>query len=231
MLDSIHDVSATEPSVPRNTTTKAELFCRAKDAIAAGDQSLHDAAEALAVAREDFKSSQREIADAVGKSVAWVNRLLQWRKQGFAGTPFGPSSKARRERQKRVQAPEQRASSQFDADNPEVSTGECKVQHVERGAERKSRAGDGALLDFTARVLDLMTRIDKRQPEYFSAAAVPPDDLAKLGEFLTELANITKSQAIEPTPALALPDIPAASVQQSAVEAPHTALASVDGAP
>jgi hypothetical protein len=81
-----------------NRTTKADLFSRAKDAIEAGDQSLHDAAEALALAQEDFNASQREIADAVGKSVAWVNRLLQWRRQGFVGTPFGPGSKARRER-------------------------------------------------------------------------------------------------------------------------------------
>jgi hypothetical protein len=123
-----------------NRTTKADLFSRAKDAIEAGDQSLHDAAEALALAQEDFNASQREIADAVGKSVAWVNRLLQWRRQGFVGTPFGPGSKARRERQKSVQAPEQRAPRKIDADNAEASTEKRKTECAKREAEPKSRA-------------------------------------------------------------------------------------------
>ena len=153
MLDtstSTHDVSAAEPSIPGpgNTTTKAELFSRAKDAIAAGDQSLHDAAEALALAREDFKASQREIADAVGKSVAWVNRLLQWRRQGFVGTPFGPGSKARRERQKSVQAPEQRGPSKIDADNAEASTEKFRTEHAEREAEPKTTTVNSPLAGF-----------------------------------------------------------------------------------
>jgi hypothetical protein len=123
-----------------NKTTKADLFSRAKDAIEAGDQSLHDAAEALALAQEDFKASQREIADAVGKSVAWVNRILQWRKQSFVGTPFGPGSRARRERQKTVQAPEQRASGKIDADNAEASTKKGKTECAMREAGRKPQA-------------------------------------------------------------------------------------------
>jgi len=127
---STHAVSAVEPSIPGpgNTTTKADLFSRAKDAIEAGDQSLHAAAEALALAQEDFKASQREIAEAVGKSVAWVNRLLKWRRLGCVGTPFGPGSKARRERQKSVQAPEQPAPSKIDADNADTGTETCRTE-------------------------------------------------------------------------------------------------------
>src|SRR4051794_376794 len=94
-------VSTQEPSPPqRNTTTKADLFNRAKSSIEGGDKSLHEAAEALALARDDFKASQREIADAVGKSVGWVNRLLQWRREGFVGAAFGPGSKASRQQRK-----------------------------------------------------------------------------------------------------------------------------------
>lgn len=156
---STHDLSAAEPLIPGNTTTKAELFSRAKDAIAAGDQSLHDAAEALALAREDFKSSQREIADAVGKSVAWVNRLLQWKKQGFVGTPFGPGSKARRERQKSVQAPEQRAPSKIDADNGEASTKKGKTERAKREAERKPQA-QKALDEFKYAVNQWLPQMD-----------------------------------------------------------------------
>src|SRR5947207_2649087 len=87
-----------------NTTTKADLLSRAKDEIATGDQSLHAAAEALDVAQKEFKATQREIAQAIGKSVAWVNRLLRWRSDGCSGTPFGPGSKAVRERKKTVQS-------------------------------------------------------------------------------------------------------------------------------
>ncbi len=123
-----------------NSTTKAALLRRAKDAIEAGDQSLHDAAAALALAQQDFKASQREIADAVGKSVAWVNRLLQWQRQGFGGTPFGPGSKARRERQKSVQAPEQPAPRKVNADNTEASADKGKTECAKREAEPNPRA-------------------------------------------------------------------------------------------
>jgi hypothetical protein len=141
MLDiSTHAASTAELSGSGNTTTKADLFSRAKDAIEAGDRSLQAAAEALALAQEDFKASQREIAEALGKSVAWVNRLLQWQRQGCVGTPFGPGSKARRARQKSVQAPEQPAPSNIDADSAEASAEKCKTECVKREAEPKSKA-------------------------------------------------------------------------------------------
>jgi predicted transcriptional regulator len=123
-----------------NTTTKAELLSRAKNAIESGDQSLREAADALALAQEDFDTTQREIAEAVGKSAAWVNRLLRWRRESYPGSPFGPGSKARRERQKSVQAPEQRAPRKIDADNAEASTEKCKTECAKREAEPKSRA-------------------------------------------------------------------------------------------
>jgi hypothetical protein len=124
-------------SAPANATNKASLLRRARDAIEVGDQSLHEAAEALALAQQDFKASQREIAEAVGKSVAWVNRLLRWQREGCEGSPFGPGSKARRARQKSVQAPEQRA---VDADSAEASTIEGKTEDAVQGAEPNLRA-------------------------------------------------------------------------------------------
>jgi hypothetical protein len=157
MLDtstSMHAVSTAEPSIARqgNTTTKADLFSRAKAAIEAGDQSLHDAAEALALAQEDFKASQRDIADAVGKSVAWVNRLLQWRRQGYVGTPFGPGSKARDQRRKSVQAPEQRA-------HAEASTETCNTECAKRETELKSQE-QRALAEFKAAVNIWFAKMD-----------------------------------------------------------------------
>jgi hypothetical protein len=98
---------ATETAVSGgvNTTTKAELLSRAKDAIEAGEQSLHDAAEALGIAQVEHSASQREMAEAIGKSVAWVNALLQWRRSGYKDdSPFGPTTRAGR-----VQHAERRA--------------------------------------------------------------------------------------------------------------------------
>ena len=44
-------------------------------------------------------ASQRKIAVTVGKSPGWVNRLLQWRLNGYCdGTPFGSQAKASRQR-------------------------------------------------------------------------------------------------------------------------------------
>ncbi|SHG24186.1 hypothetical protein [Bradyrhizobium erythrophlei] len=206
-----------------NTTTKADLLSRSKDAIETGDQLLHDAAEALALAQQDFKASQREIAEAVGKSVAWVNRLLQWQRHGCVGTPFGPSSKAGRELRKRVQSSEQRALHRVETDDAGAGTDARMIESTKRTAVPSPQAGDVALADFTARVLDLITRTDKREAKRFAATAVPADDLAKLGKFLTDLANCKKSEAVEPAPITALPANGAVPVGQPAVKVEHAA--------
>jgi hypothetical protein len=85
-----------------------ELLSRAKDAIESGETSLHSAAEDIAAAQAQG-ATQRQIAEAVGKSAAWVNRLLAWRQSGYRdGTAFGPQAKASRERAKCVQSNEQK---------------------------------------------------------------------------------------------------------------------------
>jgi hypothetical protein len=80
-----------------NRATKAELLRRAKAAIEAGESSLRDAAEALALAQKDFNATQREMAEVVGRSASWVNRLLKWRRSGYTEySPFGPTTMAGR---------------------------------------------------------------------------------------------------------------------------------------
>jgi hypothetical protein len=74
-----------------------ELLVRAKQAIGSGEMSLRAAAEDMAAAQQQG-ATQREIAAAVEKSAAWVNRLLQWRSGGYRDNPFGPESKASRQR-------------------------------------------------------------------------------------------------------------------------------------
>ena len=77
-------------------TTKAEVLSRTKAAIEAGE-SLRDTARRLAFAQEDFHASQREIAEAIGRSASWVNRLLKWRRSGYKEcNAFGPTTRAGR---------------------------------------------------------------------------------------------------------------------------------------
>jgi hypothetical protein len=89
------------------TLTVAEVLCHAKAEVLKGESCLRTAAEWLAKA-EQRGVKQRQMADAVGKSVGWVNGLLKWRKSGYTNeTAFGPQAKASRQR-KNVQATEQK---------------------------------------------------------------------------------------------------------------------------
>jgi hypothetical protein len=91
---SVYAAESAAPLGTANTTTKAELLKRAKAAIEAGEQSLQEAAEALGLAEEDHSATQQEMAEAVGMSASWVNKLLKWRRSGYKDhSPFGPTTK------------------------------------------------------------------------------------------------------------------------------------------
>lgn len=81
-----------------------QLHAKAKRAIASGEASFREAADYLSEARQ-LGAAQRQSAKAIGKSPAWVNRLLRWHDGGCKNTPFGPQSKAQRAR---VQATKQK---------------------------------------------------------------------------------------------------------------------------
>jgi hypothetical protein len=84
------------------------LLNLARKEIAGGENQLRMAADHIAAA-EDKGASQREIAAAVGKSPAWVNRLLQWRRSGYQDeSAFGRQSRASRSRS-RVQSAKRRS--------------------------------------------------------------------------------------------------------------------------
>ena len=84
--------------------TITKLHSKARRAVAAGEHKFREAAECLAAAKK-LGATQRTSAKAIGKSPAWVNRLLKWRSGGYRETPFGPQSKAKRTA---VQATKQR---------------------------------------------------------------------------------------------------------------------------
>jgi hypothetical protein len=72
-----------------------KLHAKARRAVQAGEHQFRQAAEYLAEARKQG-ATQRQSAKAIGKSPAWVNKLLKWRSGGYRETPFGPQSKAKR---------------------------------------------------------------------------------------------------------------------------------------
>jgi hypothetical protein len=103
----------------------ADLLFRAKAAIASGEKSLRIAAEDIAAAREQG-ATQRTIAAKIGKSAAWVNRLLAWRDSGY----FGDAAFGRAQRRRiGVQPAEHKAKSSAtagDRTRTEASHGETK---------------------------------------------------------------------------------------------------------
>jgi hypothetical protein len=85
-----------------------DLLSRAKVSIEAGDNHMRQAAEDIAAAKEQG-AKQRQIAEAVGKSVGWVNGLLKWREAGYPGTAFA------RDKRPHVQPAEQQVAGVSDA--------------------------------------------------------------------------------------------------------------------
>ena len=144
-----------EPLVAVNATTKDELLRRAKDAIEAGEQSLHDAAEALSVAQDLHGATQAEMARAIGKSEAWVSRLLEWRRSDYKDeSPFGPTTKAGRLKHAKDRAASgaskprkpRKASTQAQAhaDDAEVSAAIPKAGCARQEAEPENSTSAGA---------------------------------------------------------------------------------------
>ena len=136
-----------------NTTTKDDLLRRAKDAIASGEQSLHDAAEALGVAQDLHNASQAEMARAIGKSKAWVSYLLQWRQSGYKGeSPFGPKTRAGRVKHAEHRAasgkskprkPRKDTAHQTDENDAQVSADKRKAEYARQEAKPETSTPTG----------------------------------------------------------------------------------------
>jgi hypothetical protein len=142
-------------TVGANATTKDELLRSAKDAIEASDQSLREAAEALGVAQELHEATQAEMARAIGKSEAWVSRLLRWRRSDYKDeSPFGPRTKADRLKHAKDRAASgaskprksRKASTQAQAhaDDAEVSAPMRKAEYAKQEAEPGNSISAGA---------------------------------------------------------------------------------------
>jgi hypothetical protein len=138
--------------------TITELLDRAKRAIETGENTLHDAAKDIAAAREQG-ATQRQIAEAVGKSAAWVNRLLKWRHSGYQDdTAFGPQARASRQRVRRVQATEQKKEkpattseqAQAAAARARAETAKAEAARAKADAQKAKAEADKAKADARA---------------------------------------------------------------------------------
>jgi hypothetical protein len=152
--------------------TVTELLSRAKHAIESGETSLHVAAEDIAAAQEQG-ATQREIAEAVGKSAAWVNRLLKWRQSGYQdGTAFGPQAKASRQRAQHVQATEQKkrkpatTSEQAQAAAARARAETAKAEAAKAKADAQKAKADAARAKAEARAAKARARA--KQYAFFS---------------------------------------------------------------
>jgi hypothetical protein len=80
-------------------------------------------------------ASQRQIAKAVGMSSTWVHQMLKWRAEDYKDiTPFGPQSKANRQRAKVGQAADRKKT----ADRSDAGTDQA--QAAAAGAAKTAKA-------------------------------------------------------------------------------------------
>ena len=166
---SAHAMEIAAASSVANTTTKAELLERAKAAVEASEQSLHDAAEALGLAEEDHSATQREMAEAIGKSASWVNKLLKWRRSGYKDhSPFGPTTKRGRveHAQQGVRASEARRARGLklavpgDDDDAAASAERRKAEYAKKEAETQPFTLTSPLDGFKAAVDHWFPKMD-----------------------------------------------------------------------
>jgi hypothetical protein len=122
----------------RENPSIAEHLSCAKHDIAAGDKSLRSAADHIAAAIE-LGASQRNVAATVGKSAAWVNRLLFWRTSGFlANGPFVDDNKQKKQRPDLEKAKAEAAKAKAEAARAKHAAAEARANA--RAAREKRKA-------------------------------------------------------------------------------------------
>lgn len=98
-------------------------------------------------------------------------------------------------------------------------------EHTPPAAKPRSRGatGDQSLLDFSARVRELVRTTSNKKAERFVKTSVSAEELAYVGKILTDIANLKKSRAVRPTSPSLENDVPSSlapmDVEQPALEA------------
>jgi hypothetical protein len=137
-------------------------------------------------------------AKADDKTVAKVRRELEGRSEI-------PNVEVRTDAKGRTQ-PATRRTAQPGSSPAEEAMAQAAIQVELDGIAESPRAEpmpsrnavapkDIALIGFNERVLDLLQRISNNQPDRFAKTSVGADDLAKLGKFFADLAQIKAGAA------------------------------------
>jgi hypothetical protein len=179
-----------------------EAIKLARVAIASADRNRKSAAQFLAVAEEQGKT-QRQMAEGVGKSPAWVNRLLQWRRDGYPDdTPFAAQSQerdARHDERVREQAsdacsgPEQEP----ERDAPRSRASHSRNSSRERHSHPRSAGFSEHDRTTLVRVLGMLG--SSNDNEVLTAARKAEDIRQRLGLTWDDLV-VAASQINEPPP-------------------------------
>ena len=106
-----------------------QLHEKARRAIELGEAKFREAADYLAKAKQ-LGATQRQSAEAIGKSPAWVNTLLKWRSAGYTDCPFPNPRYSNRRVQSTKQKNEPKKS------RPPTSAEEAEAQTAKANAER-----------------------------------------------------------------------------------------------
>ena len=192
-----------------STVTVTNHLEQAKHCIAHGVSSLREAAEHIAKARRLVsKLTQRAIAEHIGMSAAWVNRLIRWKSEGYKGeTPFGPQSKESRKKAAAVQAtkhppekvtPERllRDKARAERDTAKASAAEARAKAAEakHNAEQAKQEAEAERLranrlrakgaadinyDDRERLVKLLNMLGSEDEGERASAAKKADDLRK----------------------------------------------------
>jgi hypothetical protein len=115
----------------------AEHLSLAKRDIASGDKSFQSAAEHIAAAIA-LGSTQRDAAATVGKSVAWINRVLKWKDSGFAAS--GPFTEDNKQKRRRAFSQTKHSKSEARAKADQAKAEAAKARHKADEERVKARA-------------------------------------------------------------------------------------------
>jgi hypothetical protein len=121
-------------------TTIDKLHGLARRAIESGEQAFseraREAAEYLAKAQQ-LGATQRQSAEAIGKSAGWVNTLLKWRDAGYKTLCPFPDGDAKRRVQRAKQKNEPKKSRPAtSAEQAQAQTAKAKAEQVKAEAQK-----------------------------------------------------------------------------------------------
>jgi hypothetical protein len=175
-----------------------------------------------------FNKFRELFCPQLGKSQAYVLLAIGTGKKTLAGHRIEERERKRQTRANQKAAAANSGTVPENAD-PETETPGGRIGDGEPGSTTitpepsvgpaKGPSGgttNDSISGFNSHVMALKQRISNHKVDHFAATAIPADILAKIGKFLSDLANLKKSEAAKSAPTTAPTDNSAFSAEQSA---------------